>query len=424
MPESHLNTKVRPMDHSAADTKSILMIAYTNYRTDPRVIRAAEAASNAGFDVDLIALRRPNDPPEESINGVRVIHLNQARYRGGGTASYVLAYLEFFMRCFFKTASLLLRKRYAAVHVHNMPDFYVFCALIPKLMGAKVLLDIHDPMPNTFASKFKSGENGLFFKLLLCQERLSAAFADQVLTVHEPVKEYVLVKQHKLRAEDIEVVANFPDGELFALQKRPQADGRLRLVFHGTILERCGLRNAMLALAGMRHRDLATVRIIGEGDFSEQLKGLIGDLDLGGVVHFDNRMYPLAEIPGLLADCNLGLVPLEISSITNYVLPLKLLEYLSLGMPSVTVRNAAIGYYFSEDDCLFYDPTDPQSLRAVLDRLAADPELLAHYQERAVALRGKFQWANERQKYVSLLRGLTQHSLEASGKTSDRIRSS
>jgi glycosyltransferase involved in cell wall biosynthesis len=388
------------------------------------VIRAAEAASNAGFDVDVIVLRRPDDPPEEELNGVRVIHLNQTRYRGGGTASYVLAYLEFFLRCFFKTASLLFRKRYAAVHVHNMPDFYVFCALLPKLMGAKVLLDIHDPMPNTFASKFKSGENGLFFKVLLWQERLSAAFADRVLTVHEPVKEHVLVKQHKLRADAIEVIANFPDGELFALKQRPQADGRLRLAFHGTILERLGLRNAMLALAGMRHRDRVAARIIGEGDFSEQLKALIAELDLGDVVHFDNRMYPLAEIPGLLADCNLGLVPLQISSITNYVLPLKLLEYLSLGIPSVTVRNAAIGYYFGENDCLFYDPTAPQSLGVVLDRLAADPELLARYQERAVALRGKFQWGNERQKYIAILRGLTLHSPEASDKASDRIHSS
>ena len=58
----------------------------------------------------------------------------------------------------------------------------------------------------------------------------------------------------------------------------------------------------------------------------------------------------------MIGDCNLGLVPLEISSITDYVLPLKLLEYISMGVPSITVRNTAIGYYFGDDDCLFYDP--------------------------------------------------------------------
>jgi glycosyltransferase involved in cell wall biosynthesis len=178
----------------------------------------------------------------------------------------------------------------------------------------------------------------------------------------------------------------------------------------------------MLALAGMRHRDRISVKIIGEGDFSAQLKELIGSLKLSEIVDFDNRMYPLTEIPALLADRNLGLVPLEISSITNYVLPLKLLEYLSLGLPSVTVRNAAIGYYFGEDDCLFYDPNDPQSLSAALDRLAANPELLARYQQRALALRGKFLWSNEKQKYIATLRRLTNQAAQTPAKATLGLR--
>ena len=215
------------MSRAAVARKSVLMIAYTNYRTDPRVIRAAETAAAAGFDVDFIALGQPDTPSRESINGVLVIRLNQTRYRGKGVVKYMLSYLEFFLRCFCKVSWLQLQKRYAAVHVNNMPDFFVFCALLPKLMGAKILLDIHDPMPNTFASKFKSGENGFFYKLLLWQERLSAAFADRVLTVHEPVKEYVLVKQHKLAPESIDVIANFPDDELFALRGPSRPDGKL-----------------------------------------------------------------------------------------------------------------------------------------------------------------------------------------------------
>jgi len=265
-------------------------------------------------------------------------------------------------------------------------------------------------MPNTFASKFKSGENGFFFKFLLWQERISASFADQVITVHDPVKDHILVKQHGLAPDSIQVIANFADDELFMLRDLAQSDGRLRLVFHGSILERYGLRNAILALAKMRHQDRVTVKIIGEGDFSEQLKEMIASFSLDNIVHFENRMYPLHEIPQMLADCNLGLVPLEISSITEYALPLKLLEYFSLGMPSVTVRNAAIGYYFGEDDCLFYDPDNPESLCAVLDRLIENPGLLDIYQQRAVILREKFLWKHEKQKYIALLLKLTNGS--------------
>jgi glycosyltransferase involved in cell wall biosynthesis len=332
-----------------------------------------------------------------------VIHLNQVRYRGGGLIRYVLSYLEFFLRCFVKATRLQLEKRYRVVHVNNMPDFFVFCALPAKLMGAKVILDIHDPMPNTFASKFKSGENGFIFKFLVWQEQISASFADQVITAHDPVKHYILVKQHGLAPESIEVIANFADDELFTLQDPPLSDGKLRLIFHGSILQRYGLHHAMLALARMRHQDRVSVKIIGEGDFSGQLKKTIESLGLEHIVHFDNRMYPLNEIPKILADSNLGLVPLEISSITEYALPLKLLEYLSVGMPSVTVRNSAIGYYFGEDDCFFYEPDDPESLRAVLEKLVENPDLLSLYHQRAVRLREKFLWKHEKQKYIALL---------------------
>src|SRR5438105_4117300 len=175
------------MNDRRTPKQAVMMIAYTNYSTDPRVIREAEAAVKGGFDVDFIALRRKEDPSEESIGGVLITHLNQQRYRGGGVLSYMLSYLEFLLRCFLRTTWMQVKKRYSVVHVNNMPDFFVLCALVPKMMGAKILLDIHDPMPNTFASKFKSGENGLIFRLLLWQERMSAAFADRVLTVHDPV---------------------------------------------------------------------------------------------------------------------------------------------------------------------------------------------------------------------------------------------
>jgi glycosyltransferase involved in cell wall biosynthesis len=133
-------------------------------------------------------------------------------------------------------------------------------------------------------------------------------------------------------------------------------------------------------------------------------------------------MYPLSQIPGLLAEADVGLVPLEISSITDYVLPLKLLEYLCLGMPSVTVRNAAIGYYFGEDDCLFYDPKNPESLQLILDRLVADPAWLAHYRQRALALRDQFLWSNEKEKYATMLRRLAQQAPELSTDASQRAR--
>ncbi|MCC6365709.1 MAG: glycosyltransferase family 4 protein [Bryobacterales bacterium] len=394
------------MNHHPQRRKTVLMLAYTYYESDPRVIREAEAAVEGGFEVDFLALRKPGTPPEEMVRGVRVIRLPQGKYRGGGHLRYLTEYGQFFLRCFAKSTGLFFQRRYRAVHVNNMPDFLVFSTLVPRLFGSKVILDIHDPMPNTFASKFKGREGGFFYRLLLWQERLSAAYSSQVITVHHPVKEGILLK-HGLAPEAIEVIANFADEKLFPLRERFHIEGKVRFVFHGTILERSGLRTLMTALAQVRHEDRIIVTIIGEGDFSAELQGLIHSLQLEHVVEFDNRSYPVHAIPERIAHCHVGLVPLEISSVTNYALPLKLLEYVSLGLPVVTVRSAAISYYFREEDCIFFDWNDPSSLSRALDRIAGNPDVLLRYRERSVALREQFSWGGEKKKYVALLRQLT-----------------
>ena len=79
---------------------NILMIAYTNYSTDPRVMREAEALVNVGYDVDFLALKRNGEPKKEVINGVNVIHLNQYRYRGNSNILYLFSYILFFYRVF------------------------------------------------------------------------------------------------------------------------------------------------------------------------------------------------------------------------------------------------------------------------------------------------------------------------------------
>ncbi|MBX3347816.1 MAG: glycosyltransferase family 4 protein [Nitrospira sp.] len=386
--------------------QAVLMIAYTYYETDPRVIRAAEAALEGGFSVDVIALRRPGQLSTEIIRGVRVYRV-QARYRGSSLVRYVWEYMRFFTLCVLRSAWLFLSRRYKVVHVHNMPDALVFSAIVPKLFGAKVILDIHDPMPETYGSKFRNLGNNIVGRLLLLQERLSVAFANQTITVSQPVKNGILVK-HGYHPETIGVVANFADDSIFTPLEYPSTDGLIRFVFHGTILERYGLRSLVEAVAKVRHRERIRVRIIGEGDFSSTLNDLIHNSGVGDVVEFVNRMYPLHEIPQMLSDCHVGLVPLDIrtSTVANYALPLKLVEYACLGLPSISIRNAAIEYYFQPDECMFFDSGDAASLAQRMLQVVEDPGILIRYRNGLTKVRERLLWSKEKEKYVSMLQGL------------------
>lgn len=391
---------------------AVLMMAYTHYENDPRVIRAAEAALEGGFSVDVIALKRSGQPSVENVRGVR-IHRVQGRYRGASLAKYLWEYAQFFIRCAVRSTRLSLTRHYKVVHVHNMPDALVFAALVPKLLGASILLDIHDPMPETYASKFRNLRNSVMNRLILLQEQLSVAFADQTITVSDPVRDGVLVK-HGYRAESIGVVANFADDHIFKPMAYPPFGGLIRLVFHGTILERYGLRMVVQAVAQVRHRERIRVKIIGEGDFSATLHDLIEGYGVSEVIEFVNRAFPLYEIPKMLSDCHVGLVPLDIraSSVADFALPLKLVEYASLGLPSISIRNAAIEYYFRPDECMFFDSGNAAALAQTIDRVVENPEMLLECRKKLEGVRHRLVWSKEKAKYIAMLQALAGDCLE------------
>lgn len=410
--QSNLNPAI-DMSVRSGPPASLLMMAYTHYETDPRVMRAAEAARDEHFLVDVIALRRYGQPDTETVRGVRVFRI-QGRYRGASRLQYILNYIGFFLRCTFACTRLFLSRRYNVIHVHNMPDALVFAALIPKLFGAKIILDIHDPMPETYASKFSSLTQSIIVKLILVQEKLSVACADATITVSEPLKNGILLK-HGYHPESIGVVANFADTDIFRPMTYPRIEGTVRFVFHGTILERYGLRILVEAILRVRNREKLQVRIIGEGDFSRTLSNLIEEYCLGDVVEFVNHFYPLHDIPKVLSDCHVGLVPLDVgtSSVANFALPLKLVEYTCLGMPTITVRNAAIEHYFHLDECMFFKSGDVMALATLIDSVAENPRILNTYRRKLKTARARLSWNGEKEKYITLLRKCSVRSFES-----------
>src|SRR4051794_30513754 len=120
--------------------KNICMVAYTNYLSAARPRREAETLARRGDHLDFVSLAEEGSAAIESVRGVRLIHLQQRRYRGTGGLSYAWAYFRFLCAASVKVARLFQRERYDVVYVHSMPDFLVLVGLIPKLFGAKIFL--------------------------------------------------------------------------------------------------------------------------------------------------------------------------------------------------------------------------------------------------------------------------------------------
>ncbi|MFX0135262.1 MAG: glycosyltransferase, partial [Candidatus Hodarchaeota archaeon] len=318
---------------------------------------------------------------------------------------YFMSYLKFFIKCLIKVTILYIKKKYCIIHVNNMPDFLVFCAIIPKLCGTKIILDIHDPMPTIFLTKSKIKANSIKYQLLLYQEKLSSKFADSVLTVHEPIKQDILVEEG-IPEQKIAVITNFADDGLFNINSDYSLEIPLKLIFHGTISERSGLCDVLKAIKNIESKHSFYLTIIGEGGFSIELKQLIKELDLGNIVNFQNKLYSYKELPDILKTFHIGLATYEITPATDYMLPVKMLEYLLLGIPFITVPNKAVTYYFSNEECFFYNPYISSSLTILLNDLIKNPSLILERREKLISIRKKFLWTNEEQKYINHLNRL------------------
>ena len=175
--------------------RNAAVLLFSHYPADPRPRRAAEALAAEGVKIDLICLRDDDgEPARETFGSINVTRVRLKRQRGS-KLGYVGQYVTFVLASFFYLASRSLTRRYDLVHVHNMPDILVFGATVPKLLGAKVILDLHDPMPELMQTIFRLPEKSLSVVMLKRLEKLSIRFADLVLTVNLACKKTLFFTQ-------------------------------------------------------------------------------------------------------------------------------------------------------------------------------------------------------------------------------------
>ena len=218
----------------------LLMLLHGYYPDEPRVAAEARAALAAGFDVDVVALRRPGEAPRDVIEGVRLRRLPVAHRRGVGLSAMVREYVAFTLLSAVDVLPLR-RGRYDVVQVHDPPDFLVLAALVPRLFGARIIFDVHDIASYMFGMRFggRSGAEAAE-RALRVVERLAAAMSTAVLTVHEPYREELT--KHGIPREKITVVMNSLDEALLPPPRpEPWTDQEFRIVYHGTVTPAYGV---------------------------------------------------------------------------------------------------------------------------------------------------------------------------------------
>ena len=365
---------------------SVCMIAYTTYAFDARVRREAETLAAQGFRVRCLTTAETGVPKRTWLNGVEIRELGVRKYRGKSTAAYMVSYLRFLMSASHVCARLAASGELDVLHVHNIPNFLVLAGLGPRLFGSKVVLDIHDSVPETYATKF--GQSGVLQQCLRLEERLSARLAHKVICVNHPQRDVLVARG--IPASKTFVSMNVPDPGIFKPEPRCRGTrSGLNLVYHGTMAERLGVDLLIRALAHVRLLEPEVrMHLWGGGDDIRQFQTLARDLGLDTAVSFKPEGIPLHDLPQHLSGMDIGIVGNRRNAATELMLPVKLMEYVALGIPAVVPRLTTIAHYFSDDMVTYYEPENVESLAAaVLDLIRNADRRRAQAEAAALFLR-------------------------------------
>jgi glycosyltransferase involved in cell wall biosynthesis len=383
----------------------VAMLAHTYYLRDPRVRREAEALAGTGAEVHVIGLAEAGEPRRAIVNGVHV-HRLPVRRRRGGALRYIYEYLLVGVLGTLVLSWLHLRRRLDVVHVHNMPDILVLTALLPRLGGATVVLDVHDPMPELYMS-WNHRPDSLVVRLLGVQERISHAFAHRVVSVNETMRENLRAKG--VADRKIFILNNFPDEKLFPIVEPrtswPRSADELVLLYCGTVTEHYDLGLAVRAMSKVANDVPVKLRILGDGNRLAEVLTLAASLGLEKSVEHVGTV-PIDRVRDEMQNADVGISCHRAGVFGNLYFSTKIVEYLTQGLPVISPRTYTIAKYLSEDALFYFEPGSESGLADNLRLMWHNPEEVARRLSRARALLPRLSWQGERTKLLSFYSGL------------------
>lgn len=384
----------------------IVHLAFTAFPADVRVKREALAAVATGCSVCVVAHAERGKPAEERIGPLTVVRVAGSKTRGGAVR-YLVEYLGFVWRCRRLLASDPRFRRVAIVHIHTLPDFLVWAATPARRHGARVILDLHEIFPEFTRARYPGLVGRMASAVARLLERQARRRADVTITVNRPIAELLATRSPtRARVEHLVLVHNSADpGELGPLRPpdgQKHSDGRLALIYHGTLTHMYGLDVAIKGVVRARAAGVpAHFTILGDGPERDALRGLVMDLGAGEVVTFEDPI-PSHALRDRLTRADAGIVPTRLDAMTRYSLSNKLLEYVHLGVPVLAAGLPSYAVYLRDDAAWFWSPGDPDSLATAIQRLteASSDERRARA-ARAQADVKDIEWDRERARLIA-----------------------
>lgn len=308
-----------------------MLLENFTYPEDTRVRNEAESLAAAGHQVTVLAPRGPGQAALERLQGVDV-----RRYRtiwaGRSLWSYVLEYGVAHVQLLSRSLMAMLMGA-RTLHINGPPDTLALAGFAARLVGARVVYDMHDSGPELFEAKYGPGSS-IASRALRVAQRAAIRRAHQVIVTNQTQRELAVSRGERSPA-DVTIVRNGPRGEEFPCPPagRPGELSEPRLVYVGTL----DVQDGVLELPEMLRAPAlsrAVLTVVGDGPAHAELLARCHRADVADRVEFTGRVSH-ERVPHLIADADVGIDPAPCTALNQGSTMIKIAEYLGCGRPVV-----------------------------------------------------------------------------------------
>ncbi len=361
------------MKASAGKPPVLIVVENLPVPLDRRVWQEACALRDAGYPVVVICPQmRGHLEPEETLEGIH-IYRHWISEEAGRFAGFFREYASALwgeMRLAWKAWR---RHRFRLLHLCNPPDLLFLVAWPFRLLGVRVIYDVHDLWPEMFEAKF--GRRGLLYWAVRLAERCTHATARVVLATNESVKQVALTRGRK-SATDVFVVRTAPRIDDGARAPDPglKKGRRFLIGYVGVMGSADGVRYLVEAAAHIVHRlgrrDIQFL-LMGTGPEHEAVlrlrdtAGVTEHVDLPGRVTNDFLFSALATM-------DLGVSSDPINGYNHHCTMNKVLEYMAFGKPQV-MFDLKEGRASAGEAAEYVEENSAEKLAGAIVRLLDDP---------------------------------------------------
>jgi len=352
--------------------------------------KEAKSLAKAGYDVTLIAQHAEN----EVVGGINIIALPKPKNR--------------FVRIFglsWKTLILALRQKYDIYHFHD-PEL-IFIGIILKILGKKVIYDVHEDYPDYILEKMYLPHwiKFPFSKIMKFVEWLTGKALDYIITADSGVYK-------RFPCKKAEIIYNYPDLSTFRRKEKEEAK-LYDLIYPGTVSNYILNSIIDVTIEVLKTKLDFKVLLISSNTMigNKSLKRIAEQIKKRGITENTIKLMghiPHDEVCSYIKQSRIGFIPLPNTPKFQKNIPTKLFEFMFCKIP-VVASDLFPTRQFVENNycCELVDINDRIDTSKIILELLKDDGKRNTMGNNGHNLVSKFyNWGNEEKKLFSIYKGL------------------